>query len=57
MNVSISEDIHSITDLKKNTASIIKKVKSTGRPTILTVNGKAEAVLLDAREYQKIISS
>ena len=54
MAISITQDIRSITDLKRNTNSILKQIHETKRPVILTVNGKAEAVLMDAKEYEKI---
>lgn len=54
MAISITDDIKSITDLKRNTNQILKQVHDTGRPVVLTVNGKAEAVLLDAKEYEKL---
>ena len=54
MPISITEDIRSITDLKRNTNSVLDQIHQTKRPVILTVNGKAEAVLVDAKEYQKI---
>lgn len=57
MALSITEDIRSITDLKRNTSSILKQIQKTKRPVILTVNGKAEAVLLAAKEYEKIASA
>ena len=57
MAISITDDIHSITDLKRNTNVILGQVHKTGRPVVLTVNGKAEAVLLDAQEYQKMVSA
>lgn len=53
MTMNIVEDIRSVTDLKKNTSGLIQKVHKTLRPVILTVNGQAEAVLMDAREYAK----
>jgi len=34
----------------------MKHMKKTGRPLVLTVNGKAEAVLLDAKAYQEVAS-
>ena len=55
MTLSITEDIRSITDLKRNTNSVLNQIHKTKRPIVLTVNGKAEAVLLDAKEYEKII--
>ena len=57
MPLCVSEDIHSITDLKRNTATLLNQVHSTGRPVILTVNGRAEVVMLDAREYDKLIGA
>jgi prevent-host-death family protein len=57
MPINITEDIRSITDLKRDTTTILKQVHDTGRPVVLTVNGKAEAVLLAAEEYEKITAS
>ncbi len=54
MALSITEDIRSITDLKRNTNSVLNQIRKTKRPVVLTVNGKAEAVILDAKEYEKI---
>ena len=53
MAISIIEDIRSITDLKRNTSAVLDQIHRTKRPVILTVNGKAEAVIVDAREYEK----
>ena len=57
MALSITEDIRSITDLKRNTHSVLEQVHKTKRPIVLTVNGKAEAVLMDAKEYEKITNA
>ncbi len=54
MTLSITEDIRSITDLKRNTNSVLDQIHKTKRPVVLTVNGKAEAVIIDAKEYEKI---
>ena len=51
--MSPSEDIRSVTDLKRNTRDILDHLQATGRPVILTVNGKADSVLLDVRVYEK----
>ena len=53
MTLSIIEDIRSITELKRDTNAILNHIHSTGRPVVLTVNGKAEAVIMDAGEYEK----
>ena len=57
MSLSITQDIRSITDLKRNTNSVLKQIHKTKRPVVLTVNGKAEAVLIDAKEYEKITNA
>lgn len=57
MPISITEDIRSITDLKRNTNAVLAQIHNTKRPVILTVNGKAEAVLVDAKEYEKITNA
>ena len=51
--MDLTEDIRSVTDLKRHTREILDHVHATGRPVILTVNGRADAVLLDAAVYQK----
>jgi prevent-host-death family protein len=57
MTLSITEDIRSITDLKRNTNSVLEQIHKTKCPVVLTVNGKASAVLLAAKEYEKIVSA
>ena len=57
MAINIKEDILSITELKKNTHKILKQIHSTHRPVVLTVNGKAEAVLVDAMQYEKMVQA
>ncbi len=49
----IAEDIRPITDLEQNSNEILRQVRKTGRPIILTVKGKADAVLMDAKTYEK----
>lgn len=57
MSISITEDIQSIAELKRNTNAVINQIHETKRPVILTVNGKTEAVILDAKEYEKITNA
>lgn len=57
MTMSVTEDIHSITDLKRKTGKILEHLHQTGRPVILTINGKADAVLLDARMFEKYLQA
>ena len=57
MSFNLSEDIRSVTDLKRHTREILQQVHKTGRPIVLTVNGRADAVLLDAKTYEKHLSA
>jgi PHD/YefM family antitoxin component YafN of YafNO toxin-antitoxin module len=49
------EDITSLTDFAKNAKAHIKRLKRTGRPELLTVNGKAEVVIQNASAYQCLL--
>ena len=49
------EDIHSLTDFQRHAKEHIERLKETGRPAVLTVNGKAEVVVQDAAAYQKLL--
>ncbi len=49
------EDIGSLTDFARNTKSHLRRLKRTGRPELLTVNGKAEVVVQSASAYQRLI--
>jgi prevent-host-death family protein len=53
MSISLSEDIRSVTDLKRHTREILEQIHKTKRPVVLTVNGRADAVLIDAKTYEK----
>ena len=52
--MDLSRDIHPLTDFKRNTPEFLRRLKETGHPLVLTVNGKAELVVQDARSYQRL---
>lgn len=52
--IDVTQDIHSMTTFKRNSSGLMKRIKKTGRPLVLTVKGKAEAVVLDAAAYQDV---
>ncbi|MFZ3056732.1 MAG: type II toxin-antitoxin system Phd/YefM family antitoxin [Smithella sp.] len=53
MSLSISEDIKTVSDLKKKTNEIFKQLHHTGRPIVVTVNGKPDAILMDVDVFEK----
>lgn len=50
----IAKDIQSLSHFKRNTAKMMKQMKNSGNPVVLTVNGKAEIVVQDAAAYQRL---
>jgi prevent-host-death family protein len=52
--IDISQDIHSLTDFKRNTSGLMKRMRKNRRPLVLTVKGKAEAVVVDPEPYQRM---
>jgi prevent-host-death family protein len=52
--IDVTQDIHSLTTFKRNSSDLMKKMKKTGRPLVLTINGKAEAIVLDPAAYQQV---
>lgn len=57
MAVSLVEDIKSISDLKKKTRKIFDQLHRTGRPVVITVNGKPDVVLLDAAVFERTLKT
>jgi len=52
--INVAQDIYSLTIFKRKSSSLMKKMKKTGRPLVLTINGKAEAIVLDPAAYQQV---
>ena len=53
--IDITKDIQPLTTFRNNSVKMLKQLKRTGRPIVLTVNGKAEATVLSAIEYQRLM--
>src|SRR3954447_1027878 len=53
--MNLERDIRPLTDFKRNTAEFLAQLKETGRPVVLTINGKAELVVQDAKSYQRLL--
>ncbi|MEM7713958.1 MAG: type II toxin-antitoxin system Phd/YefM family antitoxin [Cyanobacteria bacterium P01_A01_bin.68] len=49
------DNIHSLTDFKRNVKRFIERIKATKSPLVLTVNGRAEVVIQDASAFQEMI--
>ena len=53
--IRFDRDIDSLSNFKRRTSLYLKKMKKSGQPMVLTINGKAEMVVHDAKSYQKIM--
>ena len=49
------KDIHSLSDFQRNARAHVEHLRTTGRPEVLTVNGRAELVVQHADGYQKLL--
>jgi len=49
-------NIYSLSEFQRNTRDHISKLKQTGHPAVLTVNGQAEIVVQSAEAYQKLLA-
>jgi prevent-host-death family protein len=54
--MNLSQDIQSLTDFKRKTPEFLRRLKETGHPVVLTINGKAELVVQDAASYQRLFA-
>lgn len=55
--MKLTRDIHSLSTFKRDTAKLMRQMKKTKSPVVLTVNGKAELVVQDAESYQKLLEA
>ena len=53
--IDLTKDIQSLTNFRRNSGDFMKQLKKTKRPIVLTVNGKAEAIVQDAASYQRLL--
>jgi prevent-host-death family protein len=53
--MDILNDIQPMTTFRNHSAEIMRHLRETKRPVILTVNGKAAAVVQDAEAYQHLL--
>lgn len=52
--MDITKDIRPLTEFKRDTTRFMSHLKDTGRPSVLTVNGKPALVVMDAEAWQDV---
>jgi prevent-host-death family protein len=53
--LDLTQDIQSLTTFRRRSADFLKQLKKSKRPVVLTVKGKAAAVVQDAAAYQRLL--
>ena len=53
--MDITKDIQAMTAFRNNSAKFLRHLRKTKRALVLTVNGKAAAVVQDAEAYQQLL--
>lgn len=53
--LDLVDDIKPISDFRANAAALIRKARESGRPVVITQNGRSAAVLLDVKSYQDLL--
>lgn len=53
--IDITQDIQSLTTFRRRSGDFMKQLKSNKRAVVLTVKGKAAAVVQDAGAYQRLL--
>ena len=53
--LDLSTDIQSLTTFRRSSAAMLKHLRKSRRPMVLTVKGKAAAVVQDAAAYQRLL--
>jgi hypothetical protein len=53
--LDVHRDTDSLSNFKRHTVEFLRRLKETGRPVVLTIDGEAELVVQDTASYQKLI--
>jgi len=53
--LDITKDIQSLTTFRRRSGDFMKQLKKSKRPVVLTVKGKAAAIVQDAEAYQLLL--
>jgi prevent-host-death family protein len=53
--LDITKDIQSLTTFRRRPGEFLKQLKKSKRPVVLTVKGRAAAVVQDAEAYQRLL--
>ena len=53
--IQLDQDVRPLSEFRSKTTTFVQQVRETGRPLVITQNGRSAAVLLDVVEYEKLL--
>ncbi len=53
--IQLDQDVRPLSEFRSKTTTFVQQVRETGRPLVITQNGRSAAVLLDVMEYEKLM--
>ena len=57
MALSLTEDIKSVSEFKRQVREVFTQLHRTHRPVVITVNGRPDVVLLDAAVFEQKLAA
>ena len=55
--MKLGRDIKSLSSFKRDTPRLLRQLKKTREPVILTINGEAAIVVQDVESYQELLDA
>jgi len=55
--VKLGRDIKSLSSFKRDTPRLLRQLKRTKEPVLLTINGEAAIVVQDVESYQELLDA
>ena len=53
--IDLEHDVHPVSSFRANASAVLKQVRDSGRPVLLTQRGRGAAIVLDVKSYQALI--
>jgi prevent-host-death family protein len=57
LSLSLMDDIKTVSELRSNLRGILRQVRETGRPVMVTCKGKPNAVLINVTTYKRMLKA
>jgi prevent-host-death family protein len=55
--MKLARDIQSLSTFKRDTSKLMRQMRKTKQPMVLTVNGRAALVVQDTESYQRLLEA